>query len=166
MFPTAASWGGGMQLGTIVGDLPLPLDRGGWVSVPGFSGDLQGGVFETRTPNSSDLAGQFVTLPKHPEGIKLRTMQFLDQGGSGFYSGYFFIANGSVVSRSEGVRLLAFDLKTKYAYYCKIQVTSRTVADGEQLAREAASLLDDLLPDVMLCLPDWRALEAQRDATQ
>lgn len=153
--------GGGMQIGNIVGDLPLPLDQGAWIPVKGFTGDLAGGVFEIRTPNYSDRPGRYVTLPKRPQDIRLRTMQFLDKGGTPFYSGYFFIANGGVVSRSEGVRLLAFDLKTKYAYYCKLQVTSRTVTDGEDLARQAASLLDELLPDIMLCLPDWRELERE-----
>lgn len=150
--------GGGMQLGGAVGDLALGFDTSGWTPVAGAPESA--GLFQTRVPNYSDKAGNYVVLPKEPHGMRLRVMEFSNQGKK-FYSGYFFIANGGWVSRAEEVRLLAFDLRTKYAYYAKVQVTSTSVASGEDLAKQASSLIGELLPDIMLCLPDWRAVEEQ-----
>jgi hypothetical protein len=70
-------------------------------------------------------------------------------------AGYFFIANGSAVAGADGVRLLAFDLKNDYAYYMKVQFTSMQAESPEELAEVASSLLDDLLGEMMLCVPDW-----------
>jgi hypothetical protein len=101
-------------------------------------------------------------LPKEPDAISLRVMEFLDREGKPFYSGYFFIANGGHVSRAEGVRLLAFDLKTKYAFYCKVQFTSVPGLTQEQFVEQASSLLSEMIGEISLCLPDWQALEAQQ----
>jgi hypothetical protein len=90
-------------------------------------------------------------------------MEFRSRDEQPFYAGYFFVANGGWVSSAEGVRLLAFDLRTKYAFYMKVQVTSVSgITSGEQLAKEAASLLDGLLPELMLCVPDWVEVEEGR----
>lgn len=159
--------GGGLQLGNVVGDLPLALDDTSWQPVSDVPEELSGKVYSARLSNRySERPGQRVTLPKDPRSIRLRTMQFLDHEQKPFYAGYFFIANGGHVSRSEGVRLLAFDLRTRYAFYAKVQVTSNTVASGEELAEQASSLLGELLPEVMLCLPDWLELDKKEAAAQ
>jgi hypothetical protein len=86
--------------------------------------------------------------------------------------GYFFIANGVAVASSYGVRQAAFNLRDRYAYYCKIQLTKRgKVAEPngslvEPFTRDAADLLGGLIPHVMRCLPDWPTYEAKsREAT-
>jgi len=148
--------GGGMQIGAVVGDLPLPLDASRWRPDETVTGPLAGTVHRARLDNTwSDAPGASVRLPRDPEQIGLRTMQFLTKEGRPFYAGYFFIANGGTVSRAEEVRLLAFDRTSRYAFYCKVQVTSGSVSSGEELAREAASLFDELLPEIMRCVPDW-----------
>ncbi len=156
--------GGGLQLGAILGDLPLPMDTSSWVAEEGVPEHLAGRIFRVRLPNEfSSAPGVNVRLPRDPKTLALRTMEFRSQDERPFYAGYFFVANGGWVSSAEGVRLLAFDLRTKYAFYMKVQVTSVSgVTSGEQLAKEAASLLDGLLPELMLCVPDWVEVEAGR----
>lgn len=156
--------GGGLQIGGIMGDLPLPLDQAAWVQDEGVPEHLAGRIFRVRLPNEFSTApGVNVRLPRDPGDIALRTMEFRSRDEQPFYAGYFFVANGGWVSSAEGVRLLAFDLRTKYAFYMKVQVTSVSgITSGEQLAKEAASLLDGLLPELMLCVPDWVEVEAGR----
>ncbi len=67
---------------------------------------------------------------------------------------YFFVANGKFLPRPRDVRLKGFDLRDKYSYYCKIQVTVG-VEDKEVANERIASLLSELMPQIMLCLPDW-----------
>jgi hypothetical protein len=150
-----------MQLGSILGDLPLNLDTSAWVVDDETPEHLAGKIFRVRLPNEySSAPGVKVRLPREPKAIALRTMEFRSSSAKPLYAGYFFVANGGWVSRAEGVRLLAFDLRTKYAFYMKVQVTSVAGIDsGEQLAAEASTLLDALLPELMLCVPDWVEVE-------
>jgi hypothetical protein len=154
--------GGGLQLGSVVGDVPVKLDQTNWREATDVPAAYVGKAWRYRLDN-----GSFVMLPKSPDTIQLRVMEFLDRDGKPFYSGYFFIANGGHVSRAEGVRLLAFDLKTRYAFYCKVQFTSLPGTTKEQFVGLAESLLGELIGEISLCLPDWQELEAQqmRDAT-
>jgi len=150
--------GGGMQIGEIIGNLPLNLlpenlADSTWREVPGAS-KLPGRIFTIRTPG-----GQYPHSPRDPDKIELRTMKFLDKGQNPVFAGYFFIANGGHVCLAEQVRLLAFDLNSTYAYYVKVQVTSDSVSSGEELARAASSLIGELLGDIMLCTPDWVEVE-------
>jgi hypothetical protein len=84
--------------------------------------------------------------------------------------GYFFIANGNAVANSYGVRQAAFNLKDRYAYYCKIQLTQGGQVDDpsgsllEPFKKDAADLLSELLPQIMRCLPDWPSYEPKQDA--
>jgi hypothetical protein len=149
--------GGGLQLGSVVGDVPIKLDQTNWREATDVSEQYKGKAWRYRLES-----GSFVMLPKEPDAISLRVMEFLDREGKPFYSGYFFIANGGHVSRAEGVRLLAFDLKTKYAFYCKVQFTSVPGLTQEQFVEQASSLLSEMIGEISLCLPDWQALEAQQ----
>jgi hypothetical protein len=150
--------GGGMAIGEVLGNLDLPFDQSRWRPdnfLPEQSSHLNGSIFTARTRSNT-----YPRLPRDPSNIKMRTMKFLDREGRPFYSGYFFVANGGAVSRAEDVRRLAFNLKTRYAYYMKVQVTTSSVSSGEEFARACARLLDDLLPEAMLCAPDWVEVEA------
>lgn len=161
--------GAGMEIGQVVGDLPLNLDRTRW-SIDEDVPDLvkarhdpsgKGDVFyKVRLSEYSKQQGLYPRLPRSPGDIRMRTMKFLTPDGEAFYSGYFFIANGGTVSRAEGVRLLAFNLDDYYAYYLKLQFTGSGIENGEELAEAASALMDELFPDVMLCVPDWVAVES------
>jgi len=155
--------GGGLAIGSIIGNLPLPLDQRHWRRDDTVPLHLAGKVYKVLLSYDNRFSiqpGGKVRLPRDPQDIRLRTMEFLAKDGTPFYAGYFFIANGGTVCEAEHVRLLAFDLKSTYAYYLKVQVTSaRNVNSGEELAAAAARLLDELLGEVMLCAPDWVEVE-------
>ncbi len=67
---------------------------------------------------------------------------------------YFFVANGKYFKGPNEVRLKGFDLRDKYSYYCKVQVTVG-VQDKDKAGERIASLLSELMPEIMSCLPDW-----------
>ncbi len=155
--------GGGMiALRTEI--VPLKLDESLWSPHAGASASEKSGWFRQRVPNwSPDGAGSSVTLPRDPGAMKLRVTEFAaasNVAGPKLYAGYLFVANGGHVSSAEEVRLLAFDLKSDYAYYLKVQFTSRSVRSPEELADQASSLMGELLPEIMRCVPDWVEVEA------
>ncbi|GAB4197386.1 MAG: hypothetical protein Kow00105_11460 [Phycisphaeraceae bacterium] len=67
---------------------------------------------------------------------------------------YFFVANGKFLPSPNAVRANGFDLRDKYSYYCKVQVTVN-VQDKDQAMERISSLLSELMPEIMSCLPDW-----------
>jgi hypothetical protein len=83
--------------------------------------------------------------------------------------GYFFIANGRIAAGAGDVRMMAFDPREKYAYYCKVQLSyqGRLVtgeADDAVVMRfldVAKDVLPRLIPEVMKCLPDWPEVETR-----
>ena len=108
-----------------------------------------------RSPDSR-APGSRVRLPHGIENLELRVFAFQEPGSTEpLYAGYFFIANGGLTSSAQSVRLLAFDLKSDYAYYLKVQFSATRIKGPEDLASLAASLLDEILPDLMQCVPDW-----------
>lgn len=154
--------GGGMQIGNATKTIPLNLDASAWtpLSVEHAS---ERGLFRQRVPNyAREGVGTSVVLPREPGKIQLRITEFANKTGKKIFAGYFFVANGGHVSSAEEVRLLAFDLRSDYAYYLKVQFTSSTVSSAEELAAEASSLLGELLPEIMRCVPDWVEVEAGR----
>lgn len=155
---------GGMELSRNPQFLPLNLDQSDWSEDTGVPEHLRGRVFTTRTSyEHSDFPGQRIRLPYDPADIMLRVTEFrFGEEGRRLIAGYFFIANGGTTPSAEGVRLLAFDLRTKYAYYAKVQVTSASTATAEELRDAASSLLSELMPEIMRCVPDWVEVEAGR----
>ncbi len=145
---------GGMQLGDLTQDVALPLDRMNWRTDP-YAPESRVGHLYTQY----SILRIPVHQPRDPQDLKLHAMQFVSEGQN-VYAGYFFIANGGAVPRAEDVRLLAFDLHSTYAYYLKVQFTSRTAESEEELAKMAASFLDDVFGDLMECVPDWTKVEA------
>ncbi len=67
---------------------------------------------------------------------------------------YFFVANGKFLPSPNAVRTQGFDIRDKYSYYCKVQVTVQ-VQDKDEAAERISSLLSEIMPEVMSCLPDW-----------
>lgn len=151
---------------------PMELDRDlmAWVEDSAAS-DLvgQGGPIYTALidPEYATERGlRRVRLPREIEDLELRVSSFsLPDSDRRLYAGYFFIANGGVASTAERVRELAFDLKSEYAYYLKVQVSSASVGSSEELAEVAGGFFEELLPEIMRCVPDWAELEAGRYAS-
>ena len=153
--PERCMVGGGWNIKSSPGVVRLPLDISRWETDSAAStadrtiyrGRLSSG-FYARLPQGIDNATLLATEFEKP-GTDLR-----------MFSGYFFIANGGMCARAEDVRLLAFDLKSRYAFYLKVQVSSLAgVESADKLAEYGADLLSDLLPEIMLCVPDWIAVE-------
>lgn len=149
--------GGGMQIGSGTRVVGLPLDDSRWLPLRDAPEVMDGRAYTTTLARGtfSNRPGQRVLLPLDPRQMQLRVTEFSLPGGPSLYAGYFFIVNGEHRSSAEGVRLLAFDLKTDYAYYLKVQFNSQRVESPEELAEIASDLLDDLLGELMLCVPDW-----------
>ncbi|MFI4881656.1 MAG: exosortase-associated EpsI family protein [Phycisphaerales bacterium JB064] len=149
--------GGGMQIGGGTKVVGLPLDDSQWLPMRDAPEMMDGRAYTATLArgNYSNRPGQRVLLPLDPRDIQLRVTEFSVPGRPSLYAGYFFIVNGEHRSSAEGVRLLAFDLKTDYAYYLKVQFNSQRVQSAEELAEVAGDLLNDLLGELMLCVPDW-----------
>lgn len=144
--------------------VPIPMDTSGWTADDGVPPDFAGRVYRTRLSNewSTDARGRRVRLPigLTPESpLMLRVTQYQDGQSRSLWAGYFFIANGGFTASAFDVRRLAFKLTDDYAYFLKVQVTSADVTSQEELGALAGELLDELLGEVMLCVPDWVEVE-------
>lgn len=117
------------------------------------------GYLRSRLADTSDHPGQYVNMPKGLDTLKMQVTKFSAPNGSTMYAGYFFVANGSVATTANDVRLKAFDLSSKYAYYMKVQISSLTATSEMEMVEQAADLLDEVLPELMRCTPDWLAVE-------
>ena len=150
-------------------NIPLNLDLKKWnrTTLPGSDEVvLSRRSYQTREVIGTDGTTRKVAvrpqvlLPRGIEGATLRVTEFVaPSGGHKLQAGYFFIANGKIAGSAEEVRTLSFDLRAEYAYYLKVQF-SGMFDSPEELVAHASSLLGELLPDVMLCVPDWHAVEA------
>lgn len=95
--------------------------------------------------------------------IEMRALEFADStaGGAKRFAGYFFLANGRTTPHPLEVRKWAFDTSSEYSYYAKVEFamggSSATMDDFMTLA---SGLLDEALPEIMRCLPDWSEVEA------
>jgi hypothetical protein len=147
---------GGWVIASLPVNLDLPidhLDTGKPYPVVTFRDRVDGRVHTVRMPIND---------------FKLRTTEFryANDPDRRIYAGYFFIANGQTTPNPEGVRAFAFNLKTKYAYFAKVQFTMYA---PEQMTREefagvVADLAAELLPELMLSLPDWSEIESESES--
>lgn len=157
--------GGGASIvgGTVMAPVPINPDKLIAVSDAETAG-APVPLFTARvnTPKSP-MNGQRVRLPRGWQDIKLRVTEFAFPGtDTRMFAGYFFIANGGIATSAEDVRLLAFDLRSDYAYYMKVQLSAFGLESPQKLGETAGQLLDELLPEIMLCVPDWAEVEAGR----
>ncbi len=143
-------------------NVPLDLSRQGWRELPdrihGPSGDPYQAV-TWRHPFTGERAE--VVMPMGD--VELRTTEFQDpdQPQMRIHAGYLFLANGRSTPSPDGVRLLAFNLSERRAYYCKVQFTMGGPAGFEEadFVAVVAGFMDEFLPEVMRCLPDWSEVE-------
>ncbi len=143
-------------------NIDLNVDRSDWISSE---------LLNRRTGDpypvyafTQSITGRPITVHMPLGNLKLRITEFRheDHPNARIYAGYFFIANGQTTARPEGVRVFAFDLTTKYAYYTKIQFTMVLPESVErsEFVDSVSDLLNDLLPELMRCLPDWAEVES------
>lgn len=159
---------GGFQPMTHARNIPLNLDTSQWKEDP------------HAVNRKSELPYQIMTFPHRIHGrpvtvrmpigdLRLRTTVFHEPSrpNDKVIAGFFFIANGRATADPVGVRMLAFDRTDKYAYYCKVMLTmpADLSVTEEQFIEAASSLLDEALPEIMRCLPDWAEIEAREMAS-
>jgi len=146
----------------------IPFDVGAslWKADPEYALDETPYPFVTKK-NRVTGKDEIIHMPLGE--FEIRTTQFSHPqlGDDQVFAGYFFVANGKTTAYPERIRLLAFDPSSKYAYYCKIQLTIRgsqnfTIDDFRILISE---LLSELMPEIMACLPDWPEVTEQYNNT-
>jgi len=129
------------------GPITLNLDPQGYHKDP----SVPGGYLHPVTDQS------FATQARIP-GLDIPATYFTfanpQRGGDKVNVAYFFVANGKFLAGPNEVRLNGFDLRDKYSYYCKVQVTVG-VQDKALAMERITSLLAEVMPEIMLCLPDW-----------
>lgn len=105
-----------------------------------------------------------VGLPMGDLELTVSTFQDPHTPNLTMLGGYLFIANGSLTPSALAVRNLSFKLSDKYAYYCKVQFSARLSGEPEKVLPEfdrmTTELMQNLLPQLMRCLPDWPAIES------
>ncbi len=158
--PERCLTGGGMDLVGGPWTVNIPLRTEDWRPSADAVGPLKDKLYTTRLSGqySSAIRGGRVNLPRQltpSQPLQLRVSEFGGSSGAHLFAGYFFVANGGWVASAEGVRTLAFDLQADYAYYLKVQVGSTEAATADELGVIAGALLDDLLGEIMTCVPDW-----------
>jgi len=114
---------------------------------------------------ATTAGGSPVTIPSRE--VPLRVFNFA-QGNAGEPATvtYFFAANGSFMGTTTRVRTLVFDVRDKYAYWCKIETLPVGVADRQQAVETVREFLGAALPEIMACLPDWEEVKAGRYPVQ
>jgi hypothetical protein len=105
-----------------------------------------------------------ISVVRMPIGeYRLRVTRFRhpDYADRSVYAGFFFIGNGRATASTTAVRALAFDRTDRFSYYCKIQFTKIGSQDmtADDFVASVSSLLSELLPEIMRCLPDWSEVE-------
>ncbi|MGQ0628323.1 MAG: exosortase/archaeosortase family protein [Phycisphaerales bacterium] len=163
--PERCMVGAGWQIVGATRAVPLTLDRTNWRPAPAAPGTSLPDApleFALTDRSFSDLGDAVrVRLPRMPGGVGIRVTEFTNpRTGTRLFAGYLFIANGTTTDSAESVRLLAFDLRDDYAYYLKVQFSSQTARTAEDLAADAGSLLSELIPEIMRCVPDWGDVES------
>jgi hypothetical protein len=155
----------GLNAKTLPRNLALAIDQSGWIPDPEDLTNLATGeVYDVAM--TRDRAGRNAWVRMPTGDFILRTLEFENERQPNFriYGGYFFIANNRMTPSPEGVKALAFNLSEKYAYYCKVQyVFVSPEASEERFTSLVADHLQQLIPELMRCLPDWAEVE-RRDA--
>jgi len=109
----------------------------------------------------TDTMGRVVRLPA--DEVPIRMFQFIPHRAEKSQTVvYFFAANGNYTASPEHVRALVFDLTSKYAYWCKIEVLPHDVQDPKLAQKLVGDFLSEMLPEIMGCLPDWHEVKAGR----
>lgn len=127
----------------------LELDGADWTEDPASENWLAPSSFgaPARVPSKTIKAVMFVAAD--PEGRRQTVV-------------YFFVANGKFVATSHQVRGMAFDLRDRHSYYCKVEVKFMGLEDPEEVLVRATAFLNDAMPEVMASMPDWVEVKAGR----
>lgn len=158
----------GLEVTEMPVNYEVPLDRSAWRLDPDRINKAEGTPYPIL--DYRDRVTFRRSAVRMPIGdFRLRTTEFqqAEQPDEHIFAGYMFIANGRTAATPESVKKLAFDLTDRFAYYTKVEfsMSGAGAFGAEQFLEEVADLLDVLLPEVMLCLPDWSEVEGQTESS-
>ncbi len=157
---------GGLIPKTRPKNLPLKIDDTQWVL---SSEHMNKGRPYPVLTHYDRVTGKPVRVRMPIGEFKLRTTEFGSEENPEMrvYAGYFFIANGETMPDPVDVRKFAFDLRTQYAYYAKVQFLLAGPGDfgRDDFIDAVSEVLTDLLPELMRCLPDWVDVESSVEDT-
>jgi hypothetical protein len=157
----------GFVLKELPENYPLAIDRAQWRKDPVHINSSTGEPYPILTYHdriTSELIE--VRMPLDDFFLRVTEFQWPQEPSNRIYAGYLFIANGRTTATPTSIRKLAFDRTNKYAYYCKVQfnLLGGSNTEPEEFVRLSADLMNDLLPELMRCLPDWSDVEARERA--
>lgn len=145
-------------------NLPLMIDDRQWVLSSEYLN--KGRPYPVLT-HYDRVTGKPVRVRMPIGDFELRTTEFgsEEKPGLRIYAGYFFIANGETMPSPQSVRIFAFSLTSRYAYYAKVQfvLVGSSDVDQDDFLEIVSGVLPDLLPELMRCLPDWAIVESSAD---
>ncbi|HRP63874.1 MAG TPA: exosortase-associated EpsI family protein [Phycisphaerales bacterium] len=142
----------------------MPLDISNWRYDPEVVNRASGQPYPYVTyPHAVTGRTVMVRMPLGAFGLRMTPFEHPSMPQQRIYAGFFFIANGHVTPNPLAVRALALDLTDRYAYYCKVQFTAWGGSDFDEqaFADLVGSLTQELLPELMRCLPDWPEVESR-----
>ncbi|MCA9295661.1 MAG: hypothetical protein KC983_04075, partial [Phycisphaerales bacterium] len=143
---------------------PLPLDASRMKLSDPTESLIQPGVEYPRAMTFHPVLNKplWVHLPSGESAFRLSVFASDQYPDVRIYGGYVFVANGAFTPSPDGVRRLAFDRTSKYAYYAKIQVQwfSDEKSTQDQYLGYVSDFMTELLPEFMRCLPDWPSVES------
>lgn len=141
----------------------VPIDRAQWDLKSGPKNQATGDAYPVaRVTDHVTRVEESVLLPVGETAMSVTVFQDEKNPNLRMVGGYLFIANGRMTPSPYVVRTYAFDLSSRYAYYCKVQLSALLPNGDGALAlwtEFASELLAELLPPLMRRLPDWSAIE-------
>ncbi len=133
---------------------------------------MSGGGFDPKNPSTVKL-NVFPDRPDRPAGLNVKYIDFYQrepQGAmvsDGFRErvlnvAYFFQVNGAYESESvTGARKRLQSLSEKFAYYCKIELSTQLDPESGKASRTMEDFLRHAMPQIEKCLPDWKAVSGK-----
>ena len=144
----------------------VPVDQSKWDLVSGPKNMATGAIYPSApVVDPVTRREESVFLPIGETEMSVTVFQ--DEANPKFrlVGGYLFIANARFTSSPYVVKTYAFDLASRYSYYCKVQC-SMLVKESDQPIEKwtelTADFLSELLPTLMRRLPDWTVIEASK----
>ncbi len=144
----------------------ISIDRSKWDLVSGPTNMATGEIYPSApVVDPVTRREESVYLPIGETEMSVTVFQDDAKPDFRLVGGYLFIANARLTSSPYVVKTYAFDLTSRYSYYCKVQC-SMVVKGGDQQVEKWAELttdfLSELLPTLMRRLPDWTLIEASQ----
>jgi Protein of unknown function (DUF3485) len=160
-------WGAaGLSMVTQPRAILLPIDKSKWDLESGPKNKVTGEIYPVASVlDPVTRRKESVFLPIGETEMSVTVFQDEQNPKLHLVGGYLFIANARLTSSPYVVKTFAFDLSSRYSYYCKVQC-SMLLNESEEVVEKwtelTADLLSEILPILMRRLPDWTLIEATK----